>query len=347
MELNLYPFDLALRYPFAISRHTYQSMRTIIVELNEGGMSGYGESTTNPYYNVTEEGLRNIFTAVGERLREYHFTLPEKLWEDLHPVLKDHPFALSAIDCAAYDLYYKMKGKPFRNQWGINYQKFPLTSYTLGIGTPEELIKKIRDLPWPLYKLKVAGQVDGQLLREIGGVTQALIRVDANCAWSANQAAKIASQLEEEGVELIEQPFQADQYEASGTLRENMKVPLFADESCQGPGDLVKCMDHFDGINIKLAKCGGLTPAIRMIKMARETGLQIMIGCMTESTVGISAAAQLLPFVDYVDLDGPLLLAEDVALGLKYANGVVQTGNSNGLGFTYEGTKFATSLPVS
>ena len=346
MELDIYSFDLALRYPFAISRHTYESIRCVIVELRNGRYSGYGEATTNPYYKVTEEKLHSSFEEARRFLKDYRFSNPENLWYDIYPVLSNDTFAQSALDCAAHDLFYKMKGEPFMSQWGISYQKYPFTSYTLGIGTIDELKNKMNDLPWPVYKLKVSGKNDSEIVKELYQFSGALIRIDANCSWEVDKAEKIASDLEKSNVEFIEQPFDADQFEESSLLTKNSSLPVIADESCQKIEDIEKCQGSFDGINIKLSKCGGLTPAFRMMKKAREAGLSVMIGCMTESTVGISAAAQMLPFVDYADLDGPLLLSEDVASGLTYNKGSLIPGKGNGLGFDFKGREFSTSLPV-
>lgn len=346
MELDVFSFDLALRYPFAISRHTYRSIRCFIVELREGRHSGYGEATTNPYYQVTEESLNSSFEDARIFLRNYPFSNPEKLWSDINPVLNDNTFAQSALDCAAHDLFHKMKGESFMSQWGISYKKYPFTSYTLGIGTIDELKSKIKDLPWPVYKLKVSGVNDSEIVEELRNVSGALIRVDANCSWKVDESERIAKDLERWNVEFIEQPFEANQFLESSLLSGKSSLPIIADESCQKIEDIMKCRDGFDGINIKLSKCGGLTPAFRMMKMARESGLSIMIGCMTESTVGISAAAQLLPFVDYADLDGPLLLSEDVATGLTYKRGSLIPGMGKGLGFGFKGEKFFNPLPA-
>ena len=346
MELDIYSFDLALRYPFAISRHTYQSMRSVIVELRDGRYSGYGEATTNPYYNISEENLIQSFEKAKTFLKDYRFLNPEKLWFDIHDLLDENTFAQSAIDCAAHDLFFKLKGKSFMSQWGIAYQKFPFTSYTLGMGSIEDLKKKIRDFPWPVYKLKVSGTNDVEIVKELRKITSASIRVDANCAWQIDESMKLADDLGKWNVEFIEQPFGSDLLHESRKLTMDSSIPVIADESCRTMEDIEKCSGNFDGVNIKLSKCGGLTPALRMIKMARDTGLDVMIGCMTESTVGISAAVQLLPFVDYADLDGPLLLSEDVATGLIYRKGSVKPGKGKGLGFDFMQTKFTTSLPA-
>jgi L-alanine-DL-glutamate epimerase-like enolase superfamily enzyme len=265
------------------------------------------------------------------------------LWQDLQPALDKNYFALSAIDCAAHDLYGKLKGTTFGHMHGIDYSKYPFTSYTLGIGDTETMKKKIRQFPWPVYKLKLGAPNDLEIVKEIRNHTQALLRIDANGGWTLRQALEMADALLEAGVEFVEQPLKREEWDDMDSLHEKIKIPLFADESCVRESDVWKCHGKFDGVNVKLSKCGGLTPAMRIIEQARNLGMKVMIGCMTESTIGISAAAQLLPLVDYADLDGPLLLKENVATGIKYRNGYLILKNRNGLGFNFKYGKFETN----
>jgi L-alanine-DL-glutamate epimerase-like enolase superfamily enzyme len=342
MELQVYEFDLALRYPFSISRHTYHSMQSMIVELSYESVSGFGEATTNPYYGIKVENLVDAFSRAADLLDDFIFKSPGDLWNVLHSELKDNYFALSAIDCAAHDLFCKLKGRSFSYHHGINYSKYPFTSYTLGIGTLEDMKKKIRQVSWPVYKIKLGAPNDLEIIREIRKYTQSLIRVDANGGWTKDQAVKMIDELAGIEVEFIEQPLKHGQWKEMKELYDRSTLPMIADESCVTEQDVEKCHGYFDGINIKLSKCGGLTPALRMIQQAKNLGMKVMIGCMTESTVGISAAAQLLPLVDYADLDGPLLLKEDVATGVKYKNGCLKLKNWNGLGFNFKYQKFET-----
>jgi L-alanine-DL-glutamate epimerase-like enolase superfamily enzyme len=167
--------------------------------------------------------------------------------------------------------------------------------------------------------------------------TDAILRVDANAAWDVETALKIIPQLEHLGVEFVEQPLAKDDWDGMKRLYKESPLPLFADESCVFENDVEKCKDHFHGINIKLTKCSGITPARRMIKKARDLGLEVMIGCMNESTIGSAAVAHLLPFIDHVDMDGPLLLAEDVGTGIGYDNGKITYSPEPGLGIEYTG----------
>jgi len=344
MELQVYQFDLALRYPFTISRHTYDSIQSFIIELIYENISGFGEATTNPYYQVTTDNLLDAFSDIRELLETYPFKTPEQLWEYVSPHLDNNYFALSAIDCAAHDLYGKLRGQSFSYQYGINYSKYPFTSYTLGISTLNEIKKKLKELSWPIYKVKLGSKNDIDIIKHVRTFTNAIIRVDANCAWSLNEAIEKVEKMQKLDVEFIEQPLKTDLWEEMKILRKNSQIPMIADESCAREEDVDKCFGYFDGVNVKLAKCGGLTPALRMIEKARRSGMKVMIGCMTESTVGITAAAQLLPLVDYADLDGPLLLKEDVATGVKYKNGHLKLKNRYGLGFDFKYEKFKVDM---
>ncbi|RMG73650.1 MAG: dipeptide epimerase, partial [Bacteroidetes bacterium] len=192
----------------------------------------------------------------------------------------------------------------------------PTTCYTIGMASISEMVAKLQEKPWPIYKIKLGTDHDLDIIRALRAHTDATFRVDANTAWTAAQTIEYAPILRDLGVEFIEQPLKADRWSEHQQVRAKSVLPLIADESCHVEADVARCAGHFDGINIKLMKCGGLTPARRMIAKARELGLKIMMGCMTESSVGISAIAHIAPLLDYVDMDGALLLAEDPAEGV-------------------------------
>ncbi len=175
----------------------------------------------------------------------------------------------------------------------------------------------MKEIPWPIYKIKLGTDDDVAIVKELRKHTDAIFRIDANCAWSAEETIHNAPLLKDLGVEFLEQPLKADDWQGMEKVMHQSVLPAIADESCIVETDVEKCGLHFSGINIKLTKCGGLTPALRMIKKGKETGLKIMVGCMTESSVGISAIAQLLPQLDYVDMDGAMLLKEDIANGVQ------------------------------
>jgi L-Ala-D/L-Glu epimerase len=322
MELKLHAFDLPLRHTFTISRESITSQPTLIVELSQGGVSGYGEATSNKYYGFTIERMARDLAAIKPLLGAASLGDPDALWSQCQPALKDDPFALCALDQAAHDLWGKLRGQPVWELWGLSIEKTPRSNYTIGIDRPEVMVEKMNEFPgWPIYKVKLGTPNDLDIVRELRKHTQAIFRVDANCGWTAEQAIEYAPQLKQLGVEFIEQPLPADRWNDLRRVGAASALPIIADESCIVESDVERCHGVFRGINIKLVKCGGLTPARRMISEARRLGLSVMVGCMTESTVGISAIAQLLPLLDYVDMDGAVLLAEDVAEGVRLDRG--------------------------
>ncbi len=195
------------------------------------------------------------------------------------------------------------------------------------------MVAKLREVPdWPLYKIKLGTADDVAIVRELRRHTDAVFRVDANCGWTESETIANSHRLKELGVEFIEQPLPAEDRDGAKRVYQESALPIIADESCISERDVELCADRFHGVNIKLVKCGGLTPARRMIQHARELGLKVMVGCMTESSVGISAIAQLLPLLDYVDMDGAALLAEDIATGVTVERGVCKFAKENGTG---------------
>ncbi|TFG72729.1 MAG: dipeptide epimerase [Flavobacteriales bacterium] len=320
MQLVLKKYVLPLKHTFSISRESHDAQDSLIAAISLDGKTGYGESTSNPYYRITVESMMEEIEAVRKELESYPFSTPE----DLHAFLVSKGlsnFAICALDLAAHDLYGKRLGKTLYEIWGTRMDRYPITNYTIGIDTVEKMVAKIKEMPWPIYKIKLGTKDDIDLVKALRQHTDAIFRIDANCAWSARETISNAPQLKALGVEFLEQPLKASDWQGMERVVHHSVLPVIADESCIVEGDVKKCGLHFNGINIKLTKCGGLTPALRMIKEAKQLGLKVMVGCMTESTVGISAIAQLLPQLDYVDMDGPLLLREDIAEGVKILPG--------------------------
>ena len=233
---------------------------------------------------------------------------------------------------AGWDLFGKMKGKPLYKLWNTDFKTSVLTDYTIGIDSVEKMVEKMKEKPWPIYKIKLGTPDDIAIVEALRKHTDAVFRADANAAWTTEEAIEKIPVLAKLGVELIEQPLAKDNWEGMKVLYEKSVLPLFADESCVFEKDVEKCAGHFHGINIKLTKCSGITPARRMILNARKLGLKVMMGCMNESTIGSAAIAHFLPQIDYADADGPLLLAEDIASGISYENGVMQPSDEPGLG---------------
>ncbi|ATL47968.1 dipeptide epimerase [Chitinophaga caeni] len=334
MELNLYPYELKFRHTFTISRKSKDVQPLLVVALSENGQTGLGETADNSYYNMTVPILMNAIEQHRDFIESYKLRSPEVFWEELYPKFKDNMFALCALDIAAHDLHARLLGKKLYEVWNLDISNNPLTDYTIGIDSVENMVKKLVEFPWPIYKVKLGTKDDIKIIRELRKHTDSVFRVDANCAWGVDETLRNAAALKELGVEFIEQPMPAEDWEGMKKVYRESALPLFADESCIVEQDVRKCFGLFHGINIKLTKCGGITPARRMIFEAKSLGMQVMTGSMNESTVGTSAVAHLLPYLDHVDMDGPLLLAEDTATGVRIENGKIFYADLPGTGAT-------------
>tara|TARA_R110002073_G_scaffold279026_1_gene442895 strand:- start:137025 stop:138038 length:1014 start_codon:yes stop_codon:yes gene_type:complete len=332
MEVILKPYELKLKHTFTISRESRDTQTTLVVELKDGGFSGYGEATSNPYYGVTIEKMKEDITAVQSLIKNNGDVTPEQFWELMYPFFKKNMFALCALDLAYNDLYTRKKGMKLYEYWNLDIRNNPKTDYTIGIDSIEKMVAKLQEKPWPIYKIKLGTKEDIKIITELRKHTDAVFRVDANCGWTVAETIANAIALQELGVEFIEQPLKADDWEGHREVFLKSVLPIVADESCQVESDVLKCKDHFHGVNVKLVKCGGVTAAKRMLEQAKQLGMKTMVGCMTESTVGISAIAHLLPLLDYVDMDGPLLLAEDIASGITITDGIINYSQLNGTG---------------
>ncbi len=332
MQLNLKKYTLTLKHTFSISRESYDSQDTLIVSLSSENCTGYGEATANQYYGISCESMIAEIEDVRLAIEAYNFHSTEDFYSFIASRGLSN-FAICALDLAAHDLYGKIIGKPLYEIWGTSKENYPITNFTIGLDTIDKMVSKMKETPWPIYKIKLGTDNDVTIIKELRKHTSAIFRIDANCAWTAAETIHNAPLLKELGVEFLEQPLRADDWEGMEKVVHQSVLPVIADESCIEEGDVEKCWLHFNGINIKLTKCGGLTPALRMIDKAREQGLKVMVGCMTESTVGISAIAQLLPKLDYVDMDGAMLLSEDIAKGVKIKeNGRIVFPKINGSG---------------
>jgi L-alanine-DL-glutamate epimerase-like enolase superfamily enzyme len=338
MQLLFHRVDLRLNHTFTIAHDSRDVQPTLIVELRDGEYHGFGEATATRYYGITIDGMVAALEAIRASIEAYSLTDPETFWTDMQPHLAQNPFALCALDQAAWDLWGKQQQQPLYKLWQLDPAKGPITDYTIGLDTPERMVEKMQERPWPLYKIKLGrpelGRPDKDitLVTTLREYTDAVFRVDANCGWTAPDAIRKSRVLKELGVEFIEQPLPADDWEGVKTVFEQSALPIIADESCIVESDVDRCAGYFHGVNIKLTKCGGITPARRMISRARELGLRVMVGCMTESSVGISAIAQLLPLLDYADLDGAMLIANDPAKGVTFDKGRVVYATENGTG---------------
>ena len=332
MNLKYKISDLPFKHPFTISKGTKTHQAALLVELDFLGIKGYGEAPAIVYYHISVEKMIADIEGKRKFIEKFSFTEPERYWHYLHHLLPDNPFLVCALDMAGWDIYGKMKRKQLHQLWNLDTSKNPLTDITIGIDSIEKMVQKITETPWPIYKIKLGMAEDVHIMEELRKHTDAVFRIDANAAWKADEALEKIKIFKELNVEFIEQPLAKEDWEGMEFLYEHSPLPLIADESCVSEHDVLKCKKFFHGINIKLTKCSGITPALRMIKQAHELNMKVMVGCMNESSIGTSAIAQLLPLLDYVDMDGPLLLAEDVAEGVQFDYGKIIYGQGNGLG---------------
>jgi L-alanine-DL-glutamate epimerase-like enolase superfamily enzyme len=338
LKLTYHSYNLKFKYPFGISRGTKTHQPTFIVELEHMGFKGYGEAPAIAYYHIPVEKMIEDLERKKSFVEKFAFTEPERWWHYVHHLFPSNNFLVCALDMAGWDLYGKMKQQPLLNFWKNEKPHAPLCDYTIGIDTIEKMVEKLKEKPWPIYKIKLGTDRDVDIIKALRPYTSSVFRIDANAAWKPEEALEKINEFKKLNVEFIEQPLAKDNVEGMKWLHEKSPLPLFADESCVLETDVSKCHGSFHGINIKLTKCGGITPALRMIKESRTLGMEIMIGAMNESTLGSAAIAHLAPLVDYIDADGPLLLGEDIATGLSYENnGRIITSGEPGLGISFTG----------
>lgn len=344
MKLRIQSFDLPLRHTFRISRGSVSVQSTLIVELEHDGQRGYGEATTSRYYSQTIESMAAIIESARSQIESLtpdpaSIDWPSAAWQNLDAALSKSRFAQCAVDEAMWDLFGKLRGQPLHAMWGADPAQAPLSDYTIGIDSIEVMRQKLREFAdWPIFKIKLGAENDAEILRAMRKETNAKLRIDANCGWTPESAKKLIPVCQECGVEFIEQPFAASETAAMRELKSWSPLPLVADESCIIESDVAACEDQFHGVNIKLMKCGGLAPARRMITEARKRGISVMLGCMTESSIGISALAQLAPLADAVDMDGAVLLAKDLCDGVQVVQGKAIFPTTSGTGVTlFEG----------
>jgi len=338
MKLRLIRVDLPLKHVFINSRREISIVRTVIVELEQDGLRGHGEVYEDSYYGVTVEDIYSHLDRCREKIDHYALADPVAFWHFLRPMFGRKTFAQSAIDCAAHDLWGKMWGRPLWKLWGLSRDTLPLSSYSLGIDSEERLGVRFAEVPdWSLYRIKLGSRRDIETLRFLREKTTAPFLVDVNGGWTLEKALSMIEPLKQFGIQLLEQPLNAHDFEGMTKLKKAMKkkgcdIPIFADESWQTIEDFERCAGVFDGVNIKLAKCGGLTPMRETIEKARKLGLKVAGANTVESSVGASAMAQVAPLLDYVGVDGPLLIDKKIGSGTRLEKGRILYPDEGGTG---------------
>jgi L-Ala-D/L-Glu epimerase len=332
MQIDAKPIDLKLTTPFRISRGVQTVSSNALVQIKHSGHTGYGEAAPDEFYGENVETVLACIARFAGDLGTDPFAV-EDIMSRLDKIIRLNPAAKAAVDMALYDLVGKMLGVPVYKLLGLNPTHAALTSFTLGIDSPTEMAKKaLLAADYPILKVKVGTKNDIAMLEAIREVSLATIRVDANAGWTPKEAIKTINALAPYNIEFVEQPISPRDLAGLKLVRENVPVPIIADESCVTVEDIPGVAGCVDGINIKLMKCGGLRQALKMIHVARAHNLRVMIGCMIESSLAITAAAHLTPLVDYADLDGNLLIDNDPYGGVVVEHGKLVLPDEPGLG---------------
>lgn len=328
MHLTYHTVDLELKHPFRISRSVTELKKNVIVHIDEG----VGEAAPSEYYGENAETVIRCLEKVKDQLGDDPFQI-ESILSNLNKNISGNFSAKAAIDMALHDLVAKRLSIPVYQLLGLDANVPLVTSYTIAIDTPEKMKEKTKLAEgFAVYKVKVGVKDDLEMVKAVREVTDAKIRVDANAGWNADEALEKINQLKEYDIEFVEQPIDPQDKAGLKRIKEKAGVPIIIDEQLMTSRDIPDFVGLCDGINIKLAKCGGIREALRMIHVARAHGLKVMLGCTIESSVGIAAAAQLGSLVDFLDLDGNLLVANDPFEGLKLDRGKLHLSDLPGLG---------------
>ena len=328
MKLHCEPITLDLKTTFRVAHGASDQRHNVLVYLDEG----VGEAAAVPYYGETQQGIIDYLQSVPD--------LGDDLF-DIDAVLAKRPAgsraARSAIDQALHDLWGKKLRQPLYKLFGLNPKKLPLTSFTIGMDEPGVMAEQAKESGYPILKIKLGSEKDEEIIATICNATSAKLRADANAGWSRERALQIIPKLADYGLEFIEQPLAVEDVEGYFWLKEKLRaqkvnIPVFADETAKTSHDVVKLAGAVDGVVVKTMKSEGIREALRMIHTARAHDMQIMLSCMVESSVGVTAAAHLAPLCDYADLDGPLLIRNDPYDGLKYDGARFSLPDGPGLG---------------
>lgn len=325
---------LRLRHTWTTTMSSSESRDTIHVTYRRDGITGRGEGAPIIRYRESAESARQAIESVRPLLEAADPWRFAKLAEEIERRVAGEYAAKAAIDIALMDWIGQELGVPLYRYFGLDPSDAPVTTFSIGIDTPEITRQKVREAePFPVLKIKVGLDSDEETIAAVRSVTDKPLRVDANEGWKSKEVAlEKIRWLEGQGVEFVEQPMPAAMLEETRWLRQRVRMPLIADEAVLGPADIPKLVGAYDGVNIKLDKCGGIQAAWRMIQIAKALGLKTMLGCMISSSVSVTAAAHLSPLVDYADLDGNLLIANDPYVGVRVERGKLILPDGPGLG---------------
>lgn len=325
LSLALERLELPLVHTFTIARGSEQVARTLVFRLNWGFAVGLGESSPTPRYGESLESIAAFY-----RLHAFASNDPYNIDAILSGI---PPAARCGLDVALHDLIARDLERPLWRFLCLDPAATPVTSFTIGIDTTERMLRKVQDVvDHPVLKIKLGVGREVEVIEAIRGIYSGTIRIDANEGWTPEEAVRILGELARFDVEFCEQPIPAGTPERLRWVRERVRIPIVADEDARDASDLAALRGCVDGVNVKLVKCGGIRAALAMIHTARALGFKLMLGCMVESAILSTAAAQLSPLVDWADLDGPFLVARDPFAGLRYAGGKIVLPDGPGLG---------------
>jgi L-alanine-DL-glutamate epimerase-like enolase superfamily enzyme len=335
MKLTFRPFTAQLRHVFTIATSSRSTTPGMLVEIACDGVVGYGEASMPPYLGESQESVAAFLARVDLSKYGSPFEL-ETILADLDAITAGNTSAKAAVDIALHDLIGKLMNQPWYNIWGFTKEKTPYTSFTIGIDTADVVRQKVREAaPYKILKVKLGRENDKEMIETIRSVTDKPITADANQGWTDKRAAlDMIGWLKEKGVLFVEQPMPKAMLEEMAWITERSPLPIIGDESVQRLTDIRHVQGAFTGINIKLMKSTGMREAHKMVVLARALGLKVMLGCMTETSCAISAAAHLSPMVDWADLDGALLISNDPFDGVRIVDGKVTLSDRPGIGVT-------------
>jgi L-alanine-DL-glutamate epimerase-like enolase superfamily enzyme len=335
MRLSHEVLRLQTRYPFVIARGGYAAHENVVVRIvDEDGIEGWGEAAPNRFYGESVASVVAALEVFERVLGKADAWSLEAIDASLDGALRGNSSAKAAVSAALHDIVGKRLGIPVHRLWGLDAADCGESSYTIGIADNDGLRQRVADAAeYPILKVKLGTDRDMEIVRVVREAAPSKrLRVDANAAWSPSHAVRMIDFLADNGVEFVEQPVAQHDVEGFRFVRARSKLPLFADESCLMATDVPRLAGAVDGVNLKLAKCGSLREAVRIVHTARAFGMSVMAGCMIESSLGISAVAQLAPLLDHADFDGAALLAEDPFRGVTIAGGRIRLSSRAGLG---------------
>lgn len=333
LKLSFKPYTLDLKHVFTIATNSRTTTPVVLTEVELDGTIGYGEASLPPYLGESHETVSKFLSMVDLTKYDNIFDL-ENILADIDKIAIGNTAAKASVDIALHDLVGKLLNQPWYNIWGFDKTKTPYTSFTIGIDTPDVVRIKVKEAEeFKILKVKLGRETDKKMIETIRSVSESPITVDVNQGWKdKNFALEMIHWLNERNVLFVEQPMPKEQIDDMAWLTERSPLPTIGDESVQRLDDVIKAYGVFSGINIKLMKCTGMREAHKMILMARALGMKVMIGCMTETSCAISAASHLSPMVDWADLDGALLIKNDVFDGTKVLDGKVTLMDRPGIG---------------